>query len=147
MPRTEIGANDSVNIAINPMEAKDIEFTTDKRGYFTFTAIVDAYRETFTYSQNAEFSMSEKTALRLLKEGRIRRENFQGDVEKILGTGTVANGAIVNIKEIRIANKTLTNVPVKVVQKMIEDWVIGKKTMSQMGNYEFDTKERKLIFK
>ncbi|MBR4146299.1 MAG: OmpA family protein [Bacteroidales bacterium] len=147
VPRTEIGVNDSVNIAINPMETKDIEFTTDKRGYFTFTAIVDAYRETFTYSQNAEFSMSEKTALRLLKEGRIRRENFQGDVEKILGTGTVANGAIVNIKEIRIANKTLTNVPVKVVQKMIEDWVIGKKTMSQMGNYEFDTKEKKLIFK
>ena len=147
VPRTEIGVNDSVNIAINPMETKDIEFTTDKRGYFTFTAIVDAYRETFTYSQNAEFSMSEKTALRLLKEGRIRRENFQGDVEKILGTGTVANGAIVNIKEIRIANKTLTNVPVKVVQKMVEDWVIGKKTMSQMGNYEFDTKEKKLIFK
>lgn len=147
VPRTEVGVNDSVNIAINPMETKDIEFTTDKRGYFTFTAIVDAYRETFTYSQNAEFSMSEKTALRLLKEGRIRRENFQGDVEKILGTGTVANGAIVNIKEIRIANKTLTNVPVKVVQKMVEDWVIGKKTMSQMGNYEFDTKEKKLIFK
>ena len=147
VPRTEIGVNDSVNIAINPMETKDIEFTTDKRGYFTFTAIVDAYRETFTYSQNAEFSMSEKTALRLLKEGRIRRENFQGDVEKILGTGTVANGAIVNIKEIRIANKTLTNVPVKVVQKMVEDWVIGKKTMSQMGNYEFDTTEKKLIFK
>ena len=147
VPRTEIGANDSVNIAINPVESNFIEFATDKRGYFTFTANVDAYRETFTYSQNAEFSMSEKTALKLLKDGRIRRENFQGDVEKILGTGTVANGAIVNIKEIRIANKTLTNVPVKVVQKMIEDWVIGKKTMSQMGNYEFDTKEKKLIFK
>ena len=147
VPRTEIGANDSVNIAINPMETNFVEFTLDKRGYFTFNASVDAYKETFTYSQNAEFSMSEKTALKLLKDGRIRRENFQGDVEKILGTGTVANGAIVNIKEIRIANKTLTNVPVKVVQKMIEDWVIGKSTLSQMGNYEFDTKEKKLIFK
>ena len=91
--------------------------------------------------------MSEATALRLLKEGRISRDNFQGDVEKIIGTGTVANGAIVIIKEIRIANKTLTDVPVKVVQKMIEEWVIGKKTMSQMGNYEFDTKEKKLKFK
>ena len=147
VPRTEISANDSVNIAINPTEANFVEFTTDKRGYFTFKANVGGYKEIFTYSQNAEFCMSEATALRLLKEGRISRDNFQGDVEKIIGTGTVANGAIVIIKEIRIANKTLTDVPVKVVQKMIEEWVIGKKTMSQMGNYEFDTKEKKLKFK
>ena len=147
VPRTEISARDSVNIVINPTETNFVEFTTDKRGYFTFPANVDGYKETFTYSQNAEFSMSEATALKLLKEGRINRDSFEGDVEKILSTGSVANGAIVNIKEIRIANKTLSNVQVKVVQKMIEQWVIGKKTMSLMGNYEFDTKEKKLIFK
>ena len=147
VPRTVISATDSVSIAINPTESNFVEFATDKRGYFTFPANVDGYKETFTYSQNADFSMSEATALKLLKEGRINRENFEGDVEKILGTGSVANGAILNLKEIRIANKTLTNVQVKVVQNMIEEWVIGKKTMSQMGNYEFDTKEKKLIFK
>ena len=85
--------------------------------------------------------------MRLLKEGRINRDNFEGDVTKILGTGSVANGAIVNIKEIRIANKTLSNVQVKVVQKMVENWVIGKKTISQMGKFEFDTKEKQLKFK
>ena len=147
VPRTEIGVNDSVNIAINPTEVNFIEFATDKRGYFTFIANVDGYKETFTYSQNADFSMSEATALRLLKDGRINRDNFEGDVNKILGTGSVANGAILTLKEIRIANKTLTNVQVKVVQKMVEEWVIGKKTMSQMGNFEFNTKEKQLKFK
>ena len=147
VPRDIIGDGGTVNIAINPTESNSVEFTTDKRGYFTFTASVDAYKETFTYSQNAEFSMSEKTALKLLKEGRINRDSFEGDVEKILGTGTVANGAIVVVKEIRIANKSISNVRVKVVQKMIEDWVIGKSTLSQMGNFEFDTKEKQLKFK
>ena len=69
------------------------------------------------------------------------------EVEKILGTGTVANGAIVHVKEVRIANKTITDVRVKVVQKMVEEWVIGKSTLNQMGNFEFDTKEKHLIFK
>ncbi len=147
VPRTEISEGGTVNIAINPTEVNYIEFTTDKRGYFTFNANVDGYKETFTYSQNADFSISETTALKLLKEGRINRESFQGDVDKLLGTGSVANGAIIVIKEIRIANKTLTNVPVKVVQKMVEEWVIGKKTMVQMGNFEFNTKAKKLIFK
>ena len=147
VPRDVIMEGGTVNIAINPAESNSVEFTTDKRGYFTFTASVDAYKENFTYSQNAEFSMSEATALRLLKEGRINRDSFEGDVEKILGTGTVANGAIVTVKEVRIANKSLTDVKVKVVQKMVEEWVIGKSTLSQMGNFEFDTKEKQLKFK
>ncbi|MCR5646349.1 MAG: OmpA family protein [Bacteroidales bacterium] len=147
VPRDIIGDGGTVNIAINPTEKDYVDFTTDKRGYFTFVASVDAYKETFTYSQNAEFSMSETTALRLLKDGRINRDSFEGDVENILGTGSVANGAIVVIKEVRIANKSLTDVRVKVVKKMIEDWVIGKSTMSQMGNFEFDTKEKLLKFK
>ena len=147
VPRDVIAEGGTVSITINPEEKTSVEFETDKRGYFTFAAFVDAYKETFTYSQNAEFSMSEATALRLLKEGRINRDNFEGEVEKILGTGSVANGAIVHIREIRIANKTLTDVRVKVVQKMIEDWVIGKSTLNQMGTFEFDTKVKQLKFK
>ncbi len=147
VPRTEIGVNDSVNIAINPTEVNWLTFATDQRGYFTFDAHVDGYKELFTYSQNADFSMSEKTALKLLSEGRINRESFVGDTENVLGTGSVANNAIVVIKEIRIANKTLRDVQVKVVKKMVENWVIGQKTLKEAGNFEFDTKERKLIFK
>lgn len=147
VPRTEIDENATVNIAINPTETNYVVFATDTRGYFTFDAHVDGYKELFTYSQNAEFCMSEKTALKLLSEGRINRDSFQGEVDKLLSTGSVANGAVVILKEIRIANKTLTNVPVKVVQKMVESWVIGKNTLKEMGNFEFDTKERKLIFK
>ena len=147
VPRTEIDENAIVNISINPTEANFVIFATDSRGYFAFEAHVDGYKELFTYSQNADFCMSETTALRLLNDGRINRDNFIGDVENVLGTGTVANNAILVLKEVRIANKTLTNVQVKVVQKMVESWVIGKSTLKEFGDFEFDTKERKLKFK
>ena len=147
VPRTEISEGGTVNIVINPTEVNYVVFATDSRGYFTFDANVDGYGELFTYSQNAEFCMSERTALRLLNAGRINRDNFEGDVDKILSTGSVANGAILTLREVRIANKTLKDVKVKVVQKMVESWVIGKSTLNQFGNFEFDTKERKLIFK
>lgn len=147
VPRTEISEGGTVHIVINPTEVNFVIFATDSRGYFTFDAHVDGYTETFTYSQNAEFCMSERTALKLLNAGRISRDNFEGDVDKILSTGSVANGAILTLREVRIANKTLKDVKVKVVQKMVESWVIGKSTLNQFGNFEFDTKERKLIFK
>ena len=68
-------------------------------------------------------------------------------MEKILTTGGIANNSIVVIKEVRIAGRSLYNVECKVVSKMIEQWVIGQKNMKQLGNFEFDTKEKKLKFK
>lgn len=147
VPRNNINENQVVHIDINPQEDNFATFDRNKAGYFIFTANVDGYRETFTYSQNSEFCISEKHALELLTKGRISADDFQGDVDKLLSTGSIANGAIFTVKEIRIANKSVNNVQVKVVQRMVEDWVIGQKTMKLFGNCDFDTKEMKLKFK
>ena len=147
VPRDEIKEGGTVNIAINPQDDQSETFTVDKKGYFNFIANVDGYKEPFTYSQNADFCVSESRALQLLKDGRITADDFKGDTEKILTTGGIANNSIVVIKEVRIAGRSLYNVECKVVSKMIEQWVIGQKNMKQLGNFEFDTKEKKLKFK
>ena len=147
VPRDHINEGSTVNIAINPQEDQTVTFTTNKAGYFNFVANVDGYKETFTYSQNADFCISESHALELLKDGRITAENFKGDVDKILTTGGIQNGALVVIREVRIAGRSLYDVECKVVSKMVEHWVIGQKNMKQLGNFEFDTKEKKLKFK
>ncbi len=147
VPRDHIGEGSTVNIAINPQEEQTEMFTVDKKGYFNFVAIVDGYKEPFTYSQNADFCISESRALQLLKDGRISADDFQGDTEKIFTTGGIANGSIFVIREVRIAGRSLYNVECKVVSKMVEQWVIGQKNMKQLGNFEFDTKDKKLKFK
>ena len=147
VPRDHISEGGTVNISINPEEDQTEMFTVDKKGYFNFVGIVDGYKEPFTYSQNADFCVSESRALQLLKDGRITADDFKGDTEKILTTGGIANNSIVVIKEVRIAGRSLYNVECKVVSKMIEQWVIGQKNMKQLGNFEFDTKEKKLKFK
>ena len=147
VPRDNINENQTVNIAINPQEDQTEHFTVTQKGYFTFFANVDGYSEPFTYSQNADFCVSESRALQLLKDGRLTADNFQGDVNKILTTGGIANGAIVVIREVRIAGRSLYNVECKVVSRMVEQWVIGQKNMKQLGNFEFDTKEKVLKFK
>lgn len=147
VPRTTIGDNETVKITVNPQEENDIDFTTNKTGNFEFKASVDNYTENFTYSRNAEFSVSERKALELLKNGRINSDNFKGDVNKILATGSIANNAIFTVKEIRIANRTIYNVDVKVVKNMVEDWVIGQKVLKQFGEFKFNTEKKKLIIK
>ena len=147
VPRTTINENQTVNIAINPEEDNSEMFNVSQKGYITFFANVDGYNEPFTYSENADFCISEARALKLLNDGRITADNFQGEVDKILSTGSIADGAIIVIREVRIAGRSLYNVEVKVVKRMIEEWVIGQKTMKQLGNFEFNTKTKKLIIK
>ena len=147
VPRGNIGEGGVVNIAINPQEDQTETFTINNKGYFTFFANVDGYNEPFTYSENADFCVSESRALQLLKDGRITADDFRGNVEEILSTDGIRDGAIFVIKEVRIAGRSLYNVECKVVSRMIEQWVIGQKNMKQLGNYEFDTNEKKLKFK
>jgi peptidoglycan-associated lipoprotein len=147
VPRTNITEGGTVNIAINPQEDQTVHFTVNKAGYFTFFANVDGYNEPITYSQNADFCVSESRALELLKDGRISADDFKGDVDKILTTGGIANNSVFVIKEVRIAGRSLYNVECKVVSKMIELWVIGQKDLKQLGNFEFDTKDKMLKFK
>ncbi len=147
VPRTTIGDNETVKISVNPQEENDTDFGTNKKGNFEFKASVDNYTEDFTYSRNADFSVSERKALELLKNGRINSDNFKGDVDKILTTGSIANDAIFTVKEIRIANRTLYNIDVKVVKNMVEDWVIGQKLLKQFGEFKFNTEKKKLIIK
>lgn len=147
VPRTTIGDSETVKITVNPQEENDIDFTTNKTGNFEFKASVDNYTETFTYSRNADFSISERKALELLKSGRINSDNFKGEVDKILTTGSIANNAVFTVREIRIANRTVYNVDVKVVKNMVEDWVIGQKVLKQFGEFKFNTDKKKLIIK
>ena len=147
VPREVIGEGGVVNIAINPQEDQTESFTVNSKGYFTFFANVDGYNEPFTYSENADFCVSESRALQLLKDGRISADDFRGNVNEILSTDGIKDGAIFVIREVRIAGRSLYNVECKVVSRMIEQWVIGQKNMKQLGNYEFDTNEKKLKFK
>ena len=147
VPRDEIKEGGTVNIAINPQEDQSEMFTVTPKGYFTFIANVDGYKEPFTYSQNADFCVSESRALEMLKDGRLTADDFQGDVEKILTTGGIKDGSIFVVKEVRIAGRSLYNVECKVVSRMLEQWVIGQKDLKKLGNFEFDTKDKKLKFK
>ena len=147
VPRTNINEDQTVNIAINPQEDEIVSFTVDKKGYFNFVANIDGYNEPVTYSQNADFCVSENYALEMLKNGRITADNFKGDTDKIFTTGGIANNAVFVIREVRIGGRSIYNVECKVVSRMIERWVIGQKDMKQLGNFEFDTKEQKLKFK
>ena len=125
-----------------------VDFVTDKQGYLSFKAIINAYTENVTYDQGFEFGVSQRKVMQMLNDGLIGKEDFIGDnIDRIITTGAVADRAEFYIKEMWIANRSVKKVKVRVYNNLRTDWLIGEKALKQFGEFTFDTDSMKLIFK
>ena len=147
VPRNNIDDEQTATIRLNPEDNK-VQFVQDKAGNFVFNAIVNAYTQSITYNQNADFTVSQKQAMELLMNGAINRHDFIGDnIEKIITEGAIKDHSVFIIREMRIADRTVQNIEVTVFNNQKNDWVIGAKALKKFGDFEFNTEEHKLIFK
>ncbi len=134
-----------IGIAINPAD-NTVKYTVQpKTGVYIVECLVNSYREDFAYDQHSPAMISLSKAMDLLKSGGISKEDFEGDPAKILKDNTIVKNAVINLKEVRIANKSVFNVKVRVDYKLRYDLVFGDEVLKQFGKYKFDTKLQKLI--
>ena len=82
----------------------------------------------------------------MLNDGIITKDDFIGDVKRIIKAGAVADKAQFIIREMYIADRSVQNVKVTVYNNLKTDWLIGQKTLKLFGDYNIDTNSMKLIF-
>ncbi len=140
---TNIDLN-AISIAINPEDNAIIFKEAKGTGTYVSTCIINGYNEEFAYDKSADATISLDKAMDLLKWGAISKDDFEGDPEKILTNNTIADRAIIIIKEINIANTKVENVRIKVNHKLKYGLVFGDRLMKQFGKYTYDRKTHKL---
>ena len=146
VPRENISDEQMANVQIRP-EDNVVNIAVNKQGLISFKAIVNAYTENITFSQNYEFGVSQRKVMSLLNDGIITKDDFIGeDIDRIIKTGAVADKAQFIIREMHIADRSVENVKVTVYNNLKTDWLIGEKTLKLFGDYVFDTNSMKLIF-
>jgi len=134
----------TINIAINPDDNSIVFTEAPRSGTYVSTCIINGYNEEFAFDKTADAMISLDKAMDLLKWGAISKEDFEGDPERVLANNTIADRAIINIKEINIANKKVENVKVKVHHKLNYGLVFGDRLMKKFGKYSYNTKTHKL---
>jgi peptidoglycan-associated lipoprotein len=143
--RTDL-ANKNIEVVVNP-EEQILDFTLTPRGLIQANCIVDGFTLTFIYDRRTiRPTISLGSALRLLKEGAIDKNSFQGDPEQVLGYGTIANRAIFKVETLRIAGMSLHDVEIQVDHKLQSQMMIGEMTLSEFGNFEIDEDKKQIIF-
>ena len=135
-----------IEVVENPQE-NVVPFSMTKDGKPEATCYINGNTETFQFDKKeTSFFVSSEIALKLLKTGVIDKTDFQGDVTKIIGEGTIAEKSVFVLKEIRIGNKTVKNIEATVNSKIKTSILFGEKTLEKFGAFTIDDKENQIIF-
>lgn len=137
----------TVQIQINPDDNVLNYSLTPKTGLITGPCIVNGYTMQFTLDPKLRAQISVEEAMKLLANGAIGKEDFRGNPEEILAGGTIANRAILIIKEFSIANTTIRNVEMMVNTNLGSPLIIGNSILSEFGDYSIDTQQKRIIFR
>lgn len=133
-----------INIVTDPDDNSVLFTEQGGTGTYLSTCIINGYNEAFAFDKGADPMISLDKAMDLLKWGAISKEDFEGDPEKVLVNNTIADRALINIKEITIGSVTINDVQLKVTYKLNYGLVFGDGLMKQFGKYNFNTKTHKL---
>ena len=145
VPREDISDEQMANVMVRP-DDNIIDIVVDKQGFVTFQAIINAYTERVTYNKDFTFGVSQKKVMSMLNDGIITKDDFVGDVDRIIKVGAVADRAQFIIREMHIADRSVQNIKVTVYNNLKTDWLIGQGTLKEFGDFQFDTNSMKLIF-
>ena len=91
-------------------------------------------------------SISDIEASFLYKQGKITKEDILGKENFQDATGTISEGAIVNLKEVSIGGRTIYNIRASVVDNVNASLLLGQTALEKFGKITIDYENSEVIF-
>jgi peptidoglycan-associated lipoprotein len=148
VPKTASKRPSDIQVVINPDE-NVVDYRSGEQGEIQVPCILNGYNLIFTiddYERNA-LRISLEQALKLLTDGAINRNDFEGEAERVLGAGTIADRAVFNIRELRIGDKTVNNLKATVIHRQTNPFYIGENVLRNFGEFTINEEKKQIIFK
>ena len=148
IPKTKItkGAQPAKIEVVTKPEENNVPYTVTKSGMRQAVCFISGITTDFQFDpKEKETQISPVLVLKLLKDGVIDKTSFEGDATKILGEGSVADKAVVILKEIRIGRNTVKDARFT-VNKKVATLQFGDSLMRQFGAYSLDEANSEILF-
>jgi aspartyl protease family protein len=94
----------------------------------------------------SSISISQTEALFLLKQGKLKEEDFLGNVEFTDANGDISEGTIINLREVKIGNTVEFNVEASVVHNQRAPLLFGQSAMNRFGKITIDYDNNEITF-
>ena len=91
-------------------------------------------------------SISDLEATFLYKQGKITKDDIIGSEKFQDATGTISEGAVINLKEVSLDNLTLYNVRASVTDNINAPLLLGQSALEKFGKITIDYANEQVIF-
>ena len=148
VPKTKVTKTQpptQIELVVNP-EEDNVPVTKTKEGFYQGKGYINGITTDFTFEpKEKEVYISQVLAMKLLTDGVIDKTSFDGDATKIIGEGTIADKAVLTIREIRIGRNSIKDLKM-IVNKKTTSLQFGANTLVKFGKYSIDDAAGEIIF-
>lgn len=95
----------------------------------------------------SDVTLSSVEANFMLKNDYLSEKDFKGSRRYLTADGSIANGAIVRIKEVKVGDYTLKNIEASVIKNQKAPLLLGQSVLERFGSITIDNQNNKLIIK
>ena len=86
----------------------------------------------------SDVTLSSVEANFMLKNDYLNEKNFKGSRRYLTADGSIANGAVVRIKEMKVGDCTLKNIDASVVKSQKAPLLLGQSVLERFGAITID---------
>lgn len=118
-----------------------------KDGVYMVPVEINGISMEFIFDTGAsDIMLSATEAVFLYKQGKLSQEDILGTRKYQIADGTIAEGTVIILKNVRIGNKTLNNVQASVVNNIGAPLLMGQSALSRFGKITIDYNNNEIKF-
>ena len=118
-----------------------------KNGVYEVPIEINGSKMFFIFDTGAsDITISLTEATFLYKQGTLTDDDFLGTQQYQIADGSISEGTIINLKTVKIGNRTLTNVQAAVVHNMDAPLLFGQSALGQFGKLTIDYNKGEITF-
>jgi len=140
----------------NSNTANDAARSTDERtvvkikkvnGVYEIPTEINGIEMYFIFDTGAGLiSISEAEAIFLYKQGKLSEEDILGKANFSDANGDISEGTIINLKTVKIGNRTLENIEASVVHNLGAPLLMGQSALEKFGKISIDYQNSEITF-
>lgn len=141
-----VRSNDiSVSENINS-DSNRIKMISDN-GIYKIPIYINDSKMNFIFDTGASnITISKTEAMFLYKQGTLQKEDILGTQQYQIADGSISEGTIINLRTVKIGNKTLKNVKASVIHNMEAPLLLGQSALAKFGKVSIDYNRNEITF-
>lgn len=121
---------------------------SEQNGVYYVPIEVNGVRMRFIFDTGAsQISISEAEALFLYKQGSLTADDILGKVRFSDANGDISEGTEINLREVKIGDRVLTNVRASVVEGIRAPLLLGQSALARFGQVSIDYEKQTLTLR